>query len=176
MHRTQRPGYREAGLPRYYRYTEHMECCLHVLLSYSTVCRTVTSGPFISPTARLTAACNRHITQQLQRESTMPLKVLVVGAGLVGLCAAISLARQGHNVHIYEKSGFAKEIGAAFSLSPQAHKILKDLGVDTGNMEPCTCDLYRFCDDLSVGAEYRVNYVSGPAGPTLLSSPWSLSF
>ncbi|KAK7899774.1 hypothetical protein LTR67_003519 [Exophiala xenobiotica] len=58
------------------------------------------------------------------------LKVLIAGAGVAGLCAAIGLRRQGHEVHIYEQSQFATELGAAMHVAPNAHGVLKRLGVD----------------------------------------------
>ncbi|KIW99960.1 uncharacterized protein Z518_10888 [Rhinocladiella mackenziei CBS 650.93] len=58
------------------------------------------------------------------------LKVLVVGAGIAGLSAAIGLQQQGHEVHIYEQSQFATETGAAIHVAPNAHGVLKRLGVD----------------------------------------------
>lgn len=32
---------------------------------------------------------------------TMPLKIIVVGAGIAGLCAAIALRQAGHEVEVY---------------------------------------------------------------------------
>ncbi|OMP82272.1 3-hydroxybenzoate 6-hydroxylase 1 [Diplodia seriata] len=48
----------------------------------------------------------------------MPLKILIVGAGLAGFSAAISLARQGHDVHVFERSAFSNEVGAALHFGP----------------------------------------------------------
>ncbi|OJD32051.1 fad binding domain protein [Diplodia corticola] len=48
----------------------------------------------------------------------MPLRILIVGAGLAGFSAAIALARQGHDVHIFERSAFSNEVGAALHFGP----------------------------------------------------------
>ncbi|KAF5572670.1 FAD binding domain-containing protein, partial [Fusarium pseudocircinatum] len=57
------------------------------------------------------------------------LKVIIVGAGLAGLSAAISLRRGGHIVHIYEKSSTNLEIGAAINVPPNATKFLTRWGL-----------------------------------------------
>lgn len=41
--------------------------------------------------------------ERIIRKSGMPQKVMVVGAGLAGLEAAVTAARAGHRVHLYEK-------------------------------------------------------------------------
>ncbi|KAF2993830.1 hypothetical protein E8E13_002324 [Curvularia kusanoi] len=71
----------------------------------------------------------------------MPLKVIVVGAGLGGLVAAIALAREGHDVEIFEKSAFSNEVGAAIHLAPNASRILRTWGIDLNKASPsqCTC-------------------------------------
>ncbi|GAM86966.1 hypothetical protein ANO11243_049870 [Dothideomycetidae sp. 11243] len=61
------------------------------------------------------------------------LHVLIVGAGIAGLSAAIGLRDQGHRVEtlqIFEQSKFAREAGAAVHVAPNAHGILKRLGID----------------------------------------------
>ncbi|KAF7588819.1 hypothetical protein BBP40_005173 [Aspergillus hancockii] len=58
------------------------------------------------------------------------LKVLIVGAGIGGLAAAIALRQQGHEVEMFERSRLANEIGAAIHLTPNANGLLKRLGVD----------------------------------------------
>ncbi|KAI9695404.1 MAG: hypothetical protein M1820_008659 [Bogoriella megaspora] len=58
------------------------------------------------------------------------LSVSVVGGGLAGLCSAISLRRAGHQVTIYEKSQFKREIGAAITLTPNANRVLEHWRLD----------------------------------------------
>ncbi|GAB1196710.1 hypothetical protein APSETT444_005985 [Aspergillus pseudonomiae] len=58
------------------------------------------------------------------------LKVLIVGAGIGGLAAAIALRQQGHVVEVFERSRFANEVGAAIHLTPNANGLLKRIGVD----------------------------------------------
>ncbi|KAK2592068.1 hypothetical protein QQS21_010229 [Conoideocrella luteorostrata] len=60
----------------------------------------------------------------------MPLDVAIIGAGIAGLTAAVSLSRSGHRVQIYEASAFSGEIGAAVSLAPNGVQVLQHLGFD----------------------------------------------
>ncbi|KAJ9611856.1 hypothetical protein H2204_015133 [Knufia peltigerae] len=59
-----------------------------------------------------------------------PLEVIVIGAGIAGLTVGIALRKNGHHVKIYEQSRFAQELGAAVHVAPNAHGLLKKLGVD----------------------------------------------
>ncbi|KAJ5730835.1 uncharacterized protein N7483_005343, partial [Penicillium malachiteum] len=58
------------------------------------------------------------------------LDILIIGAGVAGLSAAIAFGKQGHNVVILEKSGFLKETGAAIHLPPNCTAMLNWMGVD----------------------------------------------
>ncbi|CRG82905.1 hypothetical protein PISL3812_00252 [Talaromyces islandicus] len=58
------------------------------------------------------------------------LNIIIAGGGIGGLTAAIALRQRGHNVHIYEQSRFADEIGAAIHMTPNAMGVLKHIGID----------------------------------------------
>jgi len=60
----------------------------------------------------------------------MPLNIVIVGAGIAGLTAAISLRRAGHKVTIYERSALKNEVGAAFCVPPNSSRPLLALGID----------------------------------------------
>ncbi|KAJ5209483.1 hypothetical protein N7449_003862 [Penicillium cf. viridicatum] len=70
----------------------------------------------------------------------MPLNVIVVGAGLGGLGAAIALHREGHNVTVIEKSSFHNEVGAAIHVPPNATRILKRWGCSLDWLHPVHCE------------------------------------
>ena len=57
-------------------------------------------------------------------------KVAIVGAGIGGLTAAIAMHRRGIEVEVYEQAGQIGEIGAGVSLSPNAIKAFRALGLD----------------------------------------------
>lgn len=68
-----------------------------------------------------------------------PLRILVVGAGIAGLSAAISLRRAGHYVEIYERSGLNNELGAAIHVAPNASRGLLAWGLDPVKSRFVTC-------------------------------------
>ncbi|KAK0614474.1 hypothetical protein B0T14DRAFT_438288 [Immersiella caudata] len=60
----------------------------------------------------------------------MPLNIIITGAGIAGLAAALSLRRAGHTVTIYERSRLNNEVGAAINVPPNAARALVAWGID----------------------------------------------
>ncbi len=58
----------------------------------------------------------------------MPLSIIIVGAGIGGLTTALALADRGHEVKIVEQRTNLSEPGAGLQLSPNASRLLIDLG------------------------------------------------
>lgn len=58
------------------------------------------------------------------------LNVVIVGGGIAGFSAAISLRRAGHTVRIYERSTLNNEVGAAIHVCPNASRALLAWGMD----------------------------------------------
>lgn len=55
--------------------------------------------------------------------------VAIVGAGIAGLTLALCLARRGIRSLILERASYLEEVGAGLQLSPNASRILLDLGL-----------------------------------------------
>lgn len=56
-------------------------------------------------------------------------KIVIAGAGIGGLCAALALAKRGFDVAVYEQGIHFGEVGAGLQLSPNAMHVLQALGV-----------------------------------------------
>ena len=60
----------------------------------------------------------------------MKQRILVAGAGLGGLVAALALLRDGHEVRVFEQATKLGEVGAGLQLSANATRVLALLGLD----------------------------------------------
>jgi salicylate hydroxylase len=58
-----------------------------------------------------------------------PRRIVVAGAGIGGLTAALALAVRGHGVTVVEQSARLEEAGAGLQLSPNASRVLVELGL-----------------------------------------------
>jgi 2-polyprenyl-6-methoxyphenol hydroxylase-like FAD-dependent oxidoreductase len=61
-----------------------------------------------------------------------PLKIAVIGAGIGGLTAALSLRRAGFAVEVYEQAPELTEVGGGINMGPNATRILCRLGLAEG--------------------------------------------
>ena len=72
---------------------------------------------------------NNHQATNDAEAAHKPLNIIIVGAGIGGLSAAIFLRQQGHAVTLLEQSRFANELGAAVHLAPNANGLLRRMGL-----------------------------------------------
>lgn len=74
--------------------------------------------------------------------------VYIAGAGIAGLTLALSLAKFGASVVVLERNRGIQEAGAGLQLSPNARRVLNQLGLDkqvsAASFEPEGIDLYPF--------------------------------
>ena len=96
-----------------------------------------------------------------------PKKVVVIGAGIGGLTAALALLACGIDVAVYEQSGELGEIGAGIQISPNASRLLVRLGLkpamDRVGVRPMAVHQRRWDDGRTlqrapVGAEVETTF------------------
>ena len=56
-------------------------------------------------------------------------QVIIAGAGIAGLTAALAFAERGYPVKLFEQAQRLEAAGAGIQLSPNATRILRKLGV-----------------------------------------------
>ena len=74
--------------------------------------------------------------------------VYIAGAGIAGLTLALALAKFGATVVVLERNKTIQEVGAGLQISPNARRVLDQLGLDkqiaAKSFEPAGIDLYPF--------------------------------
>jgi salicylate hydroxylase len=58
------------------------------------------------------------------------MRIIVIGAGIGGLAAALTLRRAGLEVQVFEQAAELREVGAGIQISPNASRILNRLGLE----------------------------------------------
>ncbi|KAI1263677.1 hypothetical protein F5Y18DRAFT_393817 [Xylariaceae sp. FL1019] len=83
-------------------------------------------------------------------KSPLSLDIVVVGAGLSGLAAAISSALSGHKVTVLEAAPRLQEIGAGIQITPNSSRLLKKWGLPDSfwkaACEPSYIAVHRYSD------------------------------
>jgi salicylate hydroxylase len=78
------------------------------------------------------------------------MRVIVVGAGIGGLTAALTLTRAGLDVEVFEQASELHEVGAGIQISPNATRILHRLGLSEAlervAVRPLTFEFLRWDD------------------------------
>lgn len=100
----------------------------------------------------------------------MALNVIIVGAGIAGFSAAISLRRAGHTVRIYERSSFNNEVGAAIHVPPNASRALLAWGLDPEGAKFVTVKS-SFRADAKTLERFHVGTTESEV-PVKYGSPW----
>src|SRR5215469_15108509 len=78
------------------------------------------------------------------------MRVVIIGAGIGGLAAAVALHRIGVQAHVIERAPSIREIGAGLSLWSNAINALRELGLDA--------------DVIAAGSVIERNLVQTPEG------------
>src|SRR5436190_7248204 len=74
--------------------------------------------------------------------------IYIAGAGIAGMTLALALAKFGATVIVAERQKKVQEIGAGLQISPNARRVLNQLGLDKAiaqkSFEPAGIDVYPF--------------------------------
>ncbi|TRM64793.1 hypothetical protein BD626DRAFT_454816 [Schizophyllum amplum] len=95
-----------------------------------------------------------------RRVARRPLDVVIVGAGIGGLAAAITIRQAGHRVRVLEAASELREAGAGMQLAPNATRLLQRWGLEIElqkvGVEPQALVFRRYADGETVGrTEWR---------------------
>jgi salicylate hydroxylase len=66
----------------------------------------------------------------VQYPAHRPLRVVIIGAGIGGLAAAVALRQRGIEVALYERASKLEEVGAGLQIGPNGVKVLRALGLE----------------------------------------------
>jgi salicylate hydroxylase len=69
----------------------------------------------------------------------MKKKILIAGAGIGGLTAALACLRKGFDVEVYEQASELKELGAGLQLSANGNRALYELGLEV-ELQRLSCE------------------------------------
>jgi salicylate hydroxylase len=72
----------------------------------------------------------------------VPLRIAVIGGGIGGLTAALSLRQAGFTVDVYEQAPELTQIGGGINMGPNAVRILRRLGLAAGLDREGVCPLF----------------------------------
>jgi salicylate hydroxylase len=105
-------------------------------------------------------------------QSHAHLDITIVGAGLGGLAAAISIAQSGHNVTVFEAAKELAEVGAGLQLTPNCTKILQNYGLSdafwSSGAEPTSLTVHRYTGPILAHDEIFSNRIRQRYGAPFL--------
>ena len=99
--------------------------------------------------------------------------IYIAGAGIAGMVLALALAKFGATVVVLERNRQVQEVGAGLQISPNARRVLNQLGLDRAltqrSFEPAGIDVYPFR-----AARPLVTLELGPAVHDRFGAPYAV--
>lgn len=105
------------------------------------------------------------------RRDPNPDQIIIAGAGIAGLTLALALSAKGFPVQIFEKSATLAEAGAGVQLSPNATRILQQLGV-LEQLTPSSVEPQAICLADGSSGEMLLSLDVGHVARTRWGSPY----
>lgn len=92
------------------------------------------------------------------------MKVLIAGAGIGGLTAALAALRTGLDVEVYEQASQLKDVGAGLQLSANGTRVFYELGVGD-QLKAISCEAaFRAIRMWDTGKTWKRGYVERESG------------
>ncbi|TDO98134.1 FAD-dependent monooxygenase [Marinomonas balearica] len=104
----------------------------------------------------------------------MVKRVVISGAGIGGLAAALACAKQGFDVTVLEQAHEIKEVGAGLQMSPNAMKVLQALGVSETLADAAFSPKYAAIRHYQSGAYFLKSPLGGVAERRYQAPYWHL--
>ena len=104
---------------------------------------------------------------------SMPLRILVVGAGVGGISVARGLLRDGHDVTVFEQRPDARAGGGAVTIWSNGATVLEQLGVDMDGAGQLLSTVRVVTSDRSPARHLGPDRDRGPAGRACPDGPAS---
>jgi 6-hydroxynicotinate 3-monooxygenase len=101
------------------------------------------------------------------------LEIAIVGAGIGGLTAAAALLRVGARVEVYEQAGAFARVGAGIQQSPNAVRVLRELGLEPQLRRRAFYPMYWRNRDSKTGTLTH-QYLLGPEAEERFGAPYLL--
>lgn len=100
--------------------------------------------------------------------------VVIAGAGIGGLCAALALAKQGIQVTVCEQAASLGEVGAGLQISPNAMRVLRELDLESELSQFVFKPQYAAIRDYKTGEYYLKSPLGKQAEARYGASYWHL--
>ena len=103
------------------------------------------------------------------------LSIAIIGGGIGGIAAALSLLRAGFDAHVYEQAGEVREVGAGIQISPNASRLLHRVGLAdplaNSGVKPIARHVRRWQDGLTLQYTPLAAAMETEFGSPLLPDP-----
>ena len=96
---------------------------------------------------------------------TTPRNIIVIGAGIGGLAAALALRHQGAEVLLLEQAAEISEVGAGLQISPNGVAVLRALGLEDGLRRIGVAGQATVLRDYRADGDVLRMALTGPASP-----------